>query len=193
MASSLNWNVDDTKELVSIKTHSLYLRTAGPVRPPGTPAVIGIAGLGNSSVTWTAVQRHVSAFARVYIYDRTGLGNSEVPSNFAFESKSYVNMAKELTLLLDTADTKPPYFIVMHSMAGIPGREFLNLYSGDVAGMVFLDTMTEENYKIRPEKLPETMRAVREGVDMLFLWIERKPAMTEEEWKEVLNDEGVRR
>ena len=191
MASSVDWTVDDTQGLVSIGTHSLYVRAAGPVRSPGTPAVIGIAGLGDSSVSWTAVLRHVSAFARCYIYDRTGLGNSELPSNFTSESKSYVNIARELRLLLNAADIKPPYLIVMHSMAGIPGREFLNLYPEDVAGLVFLDTVTEENHKIRPIKLPETMRAVWEGVDMSFLWTERKPAMTEEEWKTVLNSEGL--
>lgn len=191
MASSVDWTVDDTEGLVSIGTHSLYLRAAGPVRSPGTPVMVGIAGLGDSSVTLTAVLRHVSAFARGYIYDRTGLGNSELPLNFTFESKSYVNMAKELRLLLDTAGIKPPYLIVMHSMAGIPGREFLNLYPEDVAGAVFLDTVTEENYKTRPEKLPQIMRAMYEGVDMSFLWTERKPAMTEEEWEEVLNSEGL--
>ena len=142
-------------------------------------------------MTWTAVLRHVSAFARGYIYDRTGLGSSELPSNFTSESKSYVNIAKDLRLLLDNAAIKPPYVIVMHSMAGIPGREFLHLYREDVAGMVFLDTVTEENHKIRPIKLPETMRAVFEGVDMSFMWTERKPAMTEEEWKEVLNSKGL--
>jgi hypothetical protein len=56
--------------------------------------------------------------------------------------------------------------------------------------MVFLDTVTEETYKIRPDKLPETMTAMWEGVDMSFMWTERKPAMTEEEWKECLNSEG---
>ena len=191
MASSVNWPTDDTEGLVSIGTHSLYLRAAGPVRSPGTPAVIGIAGLGDSSVTFTAVLRHISAFARGYIYDRTGLGKSEVPSNFTSGSKSYVNIAKELRLLLNSANVKPPYLLVMHSMAGIPGREFLHLYPEDVAGMVFLDTVTEHNYKTRPEQLPATMRAVQEGVDTSFLWTERKPAMTEAEWKEVLNSEGL--
>jgi pimeloyl-ACP methyl ester carboxylesterase len=191
MASSVDWEIENTNGFVSIGTHSLYLRVAGPVRSPGTPAVIGIAGLGDSSVSWTAVMRHVSSFARMYIYDRTGLGNSQVPSNFTPESKTYVNIAKELRILLDAADIKPPYLIVMHSMAGIPGREFLNLYPDDVAGMVFLDTVTEENYKIRPEKLPETMRAVWEGVDMSFIWTERIPAMTQEEWTEYLDSEGL--
>lgn len=96
MASAVDWTVDNTRGLVSIRTHSLYLRAAGPVRSPGTPAVIGIAGLGDSSVSWTAVLRHVSTLARGYIYDRTGLGNAGLPSNFSSESKSYVNIAKEL-------------------------------------------------------------------------------------------------
>jgi pimeloyl-ACP methyl ester carboxylesterase len=143
--------------------------------------------------SWGAVLRHVSAFARVYIYDRTGLGNSGLPPSFTSESKSYVNIAKELRLLLDTANIQPPYLIVMHSMAGIPGREFFNLYPDDVAGMVFLDTVTEENYKTRPEELPQTMRAMWEGVDMSFMWKERKMALTEEEWKEFLKSEGLGR
>ncbi|RDW57471.1 hypothetical protein BP6252_13809 [Coleophoma cylindrospora] len=191
MASSIDWAVDNTAGLVSIGTHSLYLRAAGPVRSPGMPAVICIAGLGDSSVIWSSVLRHISAFARGYIYDRTGLGNSELPSDFTSESKSYVNIARELRLLLTVANIKPPYLIVMHSMAGIPGREFLNLYPDDVAGMVFLDTVTEDNYKTRPEKLPQIMRAMWEGVDMSFLWTERKPAMLEEEWRAVLNSEGL--
>ena len=191
MASSVNCIRDNAQGLVSIGTHSLYLRAAGPVRSSGTPVVIGIAGLGDSTVSWTAVQRHVSAFARCYIYDRTGLGNSEVPSNFTSESKSYVNMAKELRLLLDAADIQPPYILVMHSMGGIPGREFIGLYPEVVTGAVFLDTVTENNYKTRPRNLPETMRTMWDGVDMSFLWTERRPAFTSEEWNDVLDSEGL--
>ncbi|RDW67507.1 hypothetical protein BP6252_08903 [Coleophoma cylindrospora] len=185
MTSSIDWNVDNTKGLISVGTHSLYLRAAGPVRSSGIPAVVCIAGLGGTSVDWIAVLRHVSAFARCYVYDRTGLGGSEVPPNFTAESVSYVNMAKELRALLDAADIKPPYIIAMHSLAGIPGREFFHLYPEDVAGMVFLDTVTEESYTIRPDKIRKTMESVFEGVDMSFMWTERKPAMTEEEWQEI--------
>jgi pimeloyl-ACP methyl ester carboxylesterase len=185
MTSSIDWNVDNAKGLVSIGTHSLYLRTAGPARSPGTPAVVCIAGLGGTSVDWIAVLRHVSAFARCYIYDRTGLGESEVPSNFTPESVNYVNMAKELRVLLDAADIKPPYILAMHSLAGIPGREFFHLYPEDVAGMVFLDTVTEESDSMRPDKIRKIMESVFQDVDMSFLWTERKPAMTEEEWQEI--------
>jgi hypothetical protein len=94
-------------------------------------------------------------------------------------------MAKELRALLDAADIKPPYVIAMHSLAGIPGREFFHLYHEAVAGMVFLDTVTEHSYAMRPDKIRKTMESVFEGVDMSFMWTERKPAMTEEEWQEI--------
>ncbi|MCJ1308826.1 hypothetical protein MMC25_002481 [Agyrium rufum] len=191
MASVIDWNVDNTEGLVDIGTHSLYLRAAGQTRSPGRPAVIGIAGLGDSSVSLTAVLRNISGFARGFIYDRTGLGESQMPSEFTPNSKSYVNIATELKQLLDAANIQPPYILVMHSMAGIPGREFLHLYPDDVAGKVFIDTVTEENYKHRPEKLPQTMRVLQEGVDMSFLWTARKPTMTPEEWRAVLDSEGL--
>ena len=151
MTSSINWNVDNTEGFVPIGTHSLYLRAAGPVRSTGIPAMVGITGLGDSSVSWIAVLRSVSSFARGYIYNRAGAGlrNSELPLNFTSEAKNFVNMAKELRALLDIVCIELPYVLVMHSFAGPPGREFLHLYPKDVAGILFLGCLTEESYKIR--------------------------------------------
>jgi pimeloyl-ACP methyl ester carboxylesterase len=190
MSPPTNWNQDTTSSLISIGTLSLNLRAAGPPRSPDTPAIISIPGLGDSSVSFSAVLRHISAFARIYTYDRTGLGNSEIPANFTSEDKSYVNIAKELKLLLETAKFEPPYLMVMHSMAGLIGREFLHLYPEDIAGMVFIDTITEENYKYRPANLPGVMRRMWEGVDKSFLWKERRTAFTDDELQEVLKYEG---
>lgn len=79
----------------------------------------------------------------------------------------------------------------MHSIAGLIGREFLALYEERVAGMVFIDTITEENYKYRPANLPGVMRGMWEGVDMSFLWKERGTAFTDDELQEVLKYEGL--
>ena len=183
MPSPVDWSQNETQGFISLGSHSLYLRAAGPVRLQNTPAVVCMAGMGESSGGWIAVLRHISTFARAYVYDRAGLGDSELPENFTSQSKTYTNIAKELRLMLERASVAPPFIIVMHSMAGIPGREFLHLYPNDVAGMVFVDTVTENNYKTRPKELPRVMRSMGEGVDMSFLWTERKPAMTEEELK----------
>ena len=188
---SVDWNAATTEGHVSIGTHSLFLRAAG-TRIPGTPAVIGITGLGDSSVSWKALMRHLAVFCRIYTYDRTGLGESELPDTFTPDAKAYVNIAKELRLLLSAAVIQPPYLLVMHSMGGLPGREFLHLYPSDVAGMVFVDTITENNYKTRPKELPRTMRAMCDGLDMSFAWTERKPAMTDDELRETLAAAGTK-
>lgn len=190
--TSKDWSASETDGLVSISTHSLYLRAAGPARSPGTPAVILISGLGDASVSWSAVMRHISTFARVYSYDRAGLGNSELPEKFTTDSKSFANMASELRLLLETAGVEPPYILLMHSVGGIPGREFLHLYPDTVAGMVLVDTVTETNYKTRPVELPRIMRSMWMGLDMSFLWKgEHKPGMTDGELQQALEYEGL--
>lgn len=177
--------------LVDIGTHFLYLRGAGPPRNPSIPAVICIVGMADTSVSMMSLMRHISEHARVHAYDRSGLGQSELPPNFTQADKSYVNIAKELHTLLEKAHISPPYVLVMHSMGGLPGREFLHLWPEEVAGMVFVDCVTEENYKHRPKDLPGIMRSMQEGVDQSWLWTERKPVMTDAELKAALDNEGL--
>lgn len=70
MAKVINWDNDTTSGLVSVGTHSLFLRAAGPNRKAGVPVVIVEAGMGDSSLTWMAVARLV---AHLYIRPvRTG-------------------------------------------------------------------------------------------------------------------------
>lgn len=101
-----------------------------------------------------------------------------------------MNIAKELRRLLDAALIKPPYLLVMHSMGGIPGREFFHLYPDDVAGMVFLDTNTEETYRVRPATIHEAIDEVWEGVDMSFLHTEHPHALSEDEMKALHSESG---
>ena len=165
----------------------------GPARsslPSGTPAVVCIAGLGDGIPGWSAVMKEIAAFVRVYTYERSGLGLSELPKDFKPDDKAYRNIAKELKLLLEAAKVKAPYVLIMHSMGGLPGREFLDLYPDEVAGMVFVDTVTENNYKTRPKELPRVMRGLQQGLDDSFLWEIYKPAIPVEELKRCLSEES---
>lgn len=56
MASPRNWNEGTMSGFVELTTHKLFLRATGS-RRPGDPAVVIEAGLGHSSVYWTAVMR----------------------------------------------------------------------------------------------------------------------------------------
>ncbi len=56
----------------------LYIRIKGI----GSPAVVIVPGLGNSSTEWWKIQDELSKFTRVFTYDRSGYGLScAIPDN----------------------------------------------------------------------------------------------------------------
>ena len=145
MSSSLNeWTQAlSTQGLVSIGTHSLFLSAAGPPRAPSQPVVIIEAGQGDSSEAWPAVMREISAFARVYSYNRAGYGQSESSSS----PRTAENIASELSALLDATAVQGPYILVGHSYGGILTREFIASRQGDCAGLVLVDAVQEDDLK----------------------------------------------
>jgi pimeloyl-ACP methyl ester carboxylesterase len=136
--------------LVPIGTHSLYLSISGPPRQPGSPLIIVFPGAAETSSAWPAVSRRISAFARILLYDRTGLGRSEdgpPPTPRTTETDGLaVTAAKELHSALSAAQISSPYVLVAHSYGGIIAREFLHLYTDEVAGMVLADTTAETQH-----------------------------------------------
>jgi pimeloyl-ACP methyl ester carboxylesterase len=121
--SSNDWNSGSHSGLLSIGTHSLFLTASGLLRSGGAPAVIIEAGAGDHDLSWAAVVRLISPFARCYSYDRAGLGRSEdSPSERTAEV-----IAGELSLLLRAAGVEPPYLLVAHSYGGIMAREFFGI------------------------------------------------------------------
>lgn len=184
---SNDWNTASNSGLVSISTHSLFLTASGPPRS-GAPAVIIETGAGDHHVSWSAIVRLISPFARIYSYDRAGLGRSEdSPGERTAEA-----MAGELSLLLKAAGVEPPYVLVAHSYGGIIAREFLALRGNDIVGMVLVDTSHEETsvggYSIRIPK--EAKKAVMDGLDYVAvtgLGLTHK--YNPEEWEAFLNAE----
>lgn len=185
---SNDWNFGSHSGFVSIGTHSLFLTASGPPRS-GTPAVIIEAGAGDHHVSWSAVVRLISPFARIYSYDRAGLGRSEdSPGERTAEA-----MAVELSLLLEAARVEPPYVLVAHSYGGIIAREFLALKGTDVVGMVLVDTNHEDTSvggnSIRIPK--EAKRAVMDGLDYVAVTgLELTHKYNPEEWEAFLHAEG---
>lgn len=140
----IDWNQGDVEGHVSLGSHSIFMIGTGIERRPesAAPAVILEAGMGDSNLWWRAVMRLVKPFARVYAYDRAGLGKSEKSPL----ERTASNMAKELSMTLRAADIAPPFVIVSASYGGILAREFLAIHPNEVAGMVFVDTQTETTY-----------------------------------------------
>ena len=59
---------------VDIGGYQMYMRTFGK----SAPVVIVDSGSGDDSTVWNAVASQVSKFSRVVVYDRAGLGKSDL-------------------------------------------------------------------------------------------------------------------
>jgi pimeloyl-ACP methyl ester carboxylesterase len=123
-------------QLVDIGGHRLHLSCLGE----GSPTVILDAGLGGTSRDWVLVQARLSAQTRVCAYDRAGMGRGEAGPG----PRSPARFADELHRLLTNAGIPGPYVLVVHSLSGKSARLFAAAHPEDVAGMVLVDTRSEQ-------------------------------------------------
>lgn len=106
----------------------------------GSPAVVIEAGMGDTSASWSHIQTAVSEFTRVLIYDRAGMGRSDLPPR----PRTCQDMVDDLSALLKGAQIDPPYVLVGHSFGGLIVRLFASQRPQDVAGMVLVDASHED-------------------------------------------------
>ena len=124
--------------LVDVGSRRLHCRCAGR----GTPAVIFEAGLAASSLSWSNVQPEVAKFTQACSYDRAGLAWSDAGERV----RSTAGFVAELRRLLERAGIPPPYILVGHSFGGIIIRAFARAHRGEVAGLVFVDTLHAQEW-----------------------------------------------
>jgi pimeloyl-ACP methyl ester carboxylesterase len=123
-------------KLVDLGGYRLHINTIGK----GGPSIVLIAGSGDYSFDWSLVQREVSQFARVSSYDRAGSAWSDLgPTPRTMKQEAY-----ELHLLLRKAGVHVPYVLVGHSLGGLIARIYANMYPGEVAGIVLVDSTHED-------------------------------------------------
>ncbi len=93
--------------------------------------VILESGIAGTSLSWKPVQDRVSLFARVYSYDRAGLGWSAA----ARTPRTVDNLVAELRAL----QLPKPYILVGHSFGGLLVQHYAAHYPEDVRGLVLVD------------------------------------------------------
>jgi len=121
-------------QLVDVSGYRLHINCSGS----GSPTVVIDAGQGDWSTSWGSVQQEVAKTTRICTYDRAGLGWSEagpLPRDAA-------QFAKELHTLLQNANIPGPYVMVGHSLGGASVRVFVSEHASEVAGVVFIDSMS---------------------------------------------------
>lgn len=127
---------------------TLLARLARPRGEDGTPTVVLISGLDVPLQGWDLVQPLLAAHATVFAYDRAGVGGSS-----AFSGRRPASVvARELRAALEVAKLRPPFVLVAHSIGGVHARVFAAAYPRDVAGLVFLDALHEDDMAAIPDQ-----------------------------------------
>jgi pimeloyl-ACP methyl ester carboxylesterase len=105
------------------------------------------AGLGDATTIWAKVWPEVAKTTSVCIYDRAGLGWSDLSP----KPRTAKIIVEELYTLLSKAEIPGPYILVGHSIGGVYMRLFAHTYPDKVAGMVLVDSSHEEQMLRAPE------------------------------------------
>jgi pimeloyl-ACP methyl ester carboxylesterase len=150
--------------MVDAGTHSLHINCLGE----GGPTVILEAANLGMSAHWVRVQQQLAQSTRVCAYDRAGMGWSERGP----EPRDARQISSELHTLLKGAGTKGPYVVVGHSYGGLYARMYAARYSGEVAGVVLVDSSHPEQFTRSPEGRAMYEQANRLGAVIPFLtWL----------------------
>jgi pimeloyl-ACP methyl ester carboxylesterase len=123
-------------KLVDIGGHRLHVYCTGK----GGPTVVVETGLGDFSFGWILVQSRVEKFARICTYDRAGYAWSDPGP----KPRTYAQLNLELHGALAKLGERGPFVLVGHSFGGPVVRNFALTYPAEVAGMVLVDTVHEE-------------------------------------------------
>jgi len=102
------------------------------------PVIVFESGLGGDMRCWEEVARPLSAFARLVLYDRPGIGRSgpRVGTRLLLAN----TVVEQLAALLQAIEMPPPYILVGHSLGGFYMQAFARNRPHEVAAVVLLDT-----------------------------------------------------
>ncbi|MGN2275465.1 alpha/beta fold hydrolase [Priestia megaterium] len=118
--------------------------------------IIFESGYGFTSDYWNPIKEEISKFAQFFIYNRSGLGESEQDDRPKDSKQSVEN----LHTLLRNANIKPPYVLVGHSIGGANVRLYASKYPEEIAAIILLDSCHEDQNKIMPPLFTEEMRSI---------------------------------
>ncbi|MFB9906931.1 alpha/beta fold hydrolase [Allokutzneria oryzae] len=120
----------------------------------GGPPVVFLAGGGMFGLYYWNVHNLVAEFTTSVIYDRLGLGWSDVVDL----PRSGTQVTDDLHELLRVAAVPGPYVLVGHSLGGLYARLYAKRFPDEVAGLVLLDPTHEDIVDYLPEEKAQRLR-----------------------------------
>lgn len=141
------------EESVNIGGIRLYYKDLG--KNTGTPPIVFDSGYGWTMENCDSIKDQVSAFSRIIIYDRAGLGKS----SYDYRPRHSQQHVENLHSLLQSIKVKPPYILVGHSFGGVNVRLYASTYPEEIAGIVLLDSCHEDQNKLMAPLFSSQVRA----------------------------------
>ncbi|WP_158638440.1 alpha/beta hydrolase [Panacibacter ginsenosidivorans] len=148
-------HIAPTGTLADAGGHKLHLNIQGN----GSPCVIFENGSGDFSFIWSLVQPAIAEITKTVSYDRAGYAWSE-PGPTPRTSKQ---ICFELHTALINAGIHPPYILVGQSFGGFLVRNFARYYPKEVAGMVLVEAIQEDQKIFMGSDKPMRIRDFAKG------------------------------
>ncbi len=126
--------------LIDVGGYRLHLSCTGD----GSPTVVLLNGLGETSPQWARVNPAIATTTRVCAYDRAGQGWSDDSPNRA----DATNAAADLHHVLSAAGESGPYVLAGHSIGGVHALTYTAMYPQDVVGVVLLDSASPHQVEL---------------------------------------------
>jgi pimeloyl-ACP methyl ester carboxylesterase len=149
----------------TVDGHQMHMYCTGT----GSPTLVLDSGLGDDWTVWLKVQPELSKVTQVCSYDRSGLGSSEeLPGGHDANT-----LADELHALVGQAGIKKPFVLAGHSIAGVYIRAYATKYPTDLAGLIFIDGSSPDQFKRLPKEVTDQTPNLFEMSWMVRLGIAR--------------------
>jgi pimeloyl-ACP methyl ester carboxylesterase len=158
-----------------VGNYDLYIKCLGT----GSPIVILEAGWGDGASTWSLIQPEISKYTRICAYDRVGLGHSDPGP----EPKTYFQAVTDLHALVNAAKIRAPFILVGHSLGGMYMLLFTHRYSGEVAGLILVDSSHPDSFELSLAAMPTESPSDSESVKFYREWFSsynKDPSMRSE-------------
>jgi pimeloyl-ACP methyl ester carboxylesterase len=161
--------------LVDVGGYRLHLDCTGA----GSPTVVLLNGLQETSPSWSRIAPQVAPSTRVCSYDRAGQGWSDDSPHPA----DATHVAADLRALLMAAGEAGPFVLAGHSSGGVYALTYTWRYPGDVAGVVLLDSASPRQAELVPSfngqhDLVRRVAAVAPTLARTGIWHLATPAFT---------------
>jgi pimeloyl-ACP methyl ester carboxylesterase len=131
--------------MVDVGGYRLHILCEGT----GSPTVVMESGSGRASLDWELVRPEIIKTTRTCVYDRAGLGWSDLSS----KPRTAENIVEELHTVLTNAGIAGPYVLVGHSIGGAYVRLYAHHFPDDVVGMVLVDSSHEDQLARYPPEM----------------------------------------